>query len=1730
MARLSRNPLSSCLILFAALVTFFALPLPAQTAANITLAFGRSGAGMLQAGDGNLYSASLPIFESCPTDSTHVCSFIYQITESGTITPFYSFQPIANSASPVAPNLDGIEPTALIVGTDGNLYGACKSGGPGGFGTIFQLSLATKKLTLLKSFGLNAAGTAVDVGNQPVSLTQAPDGSFYFTNGIGIYQLTAAGAVNTLYSYPFTASSVSPMGNGSNSIVQGSDGNLYITQSVGPQTTPGTSTQGAISVLNPASGQLTTLHALAADGSEGNLPGGPLVEGSDGAFYGVTIFSGNKNANPGVIFRVTSGGAFTVLHTFAGGRSDIYNSSLILGSDGKLYGTTLAGGDTASTNCTPIGCGTIFQITPAGAFTTLHTFEGGIPTSPVVADNPGIDGASPASPLVQTEGGWFFGNTLGNAKSIQTVYQSVLSPALPWPIEVSLSPSTVGINETATLTWKVLNAFSTTAQQCGAYLGGGAGGGNWSGKQTGSLTDGVYTGTATIKPTAAGSYTYALVCGGKEMGTAQMTVPKGLTITTASLPDALVNSNPNYFASLSAVGGKEPYMWTGTNVPDGLTLTPEGIAAGIPKQFGNYVMSVTVTDSATPPNQVTAPVALNVLSGLKIKTQPATIKATQNATFGLPVNVAGGLPPYTWTITAGTLPDGLQLLGNGSVAGKPTTVGKSTFTLQVADHEATPDTKTITFTLKIVPDIQIAAVEFTQAIQQFQSLDDLEASLTASNEPPVPIISFKRAVMRVYFTRVDKATNVVLSATGDVAGERTFNVPPYCDPSEQRSHESPKQCPSLDIYFTPPSGAWSTVLTLNDDGGNQLEQETLNITSRDALGINLKGVWVCTTPGQPSSCQDPSSLLTMKAFAEKVLPTAAVTADITRIHVAEDVSKYSNDTWVDAVIPKLTALFTPQDILADSSNLQRTDYTGLYNHTLANTATGIADIGNHGVLVPDRYQSFDADVEHSTEETLAHEMGHSLSLTHTGVGGNPNIRAFPGCFATAQIGPPEGTNWTYGDNFVQDSAGYETGFDVLAATVMPARQFFELMSYCEPDWITPLNYKRALLYVNPGPPAAPSLKRPAAIPARPAVAYAAGSYMSVNGTLPSAGGVILNPIFTETMLGTSDQGSGPYSIQLQNAAGQTLYTRYFTPIQGAIDPTLGNTTDAVFTDPMFSEFIPATAGTTAIVIADPTGATLTSLPMTGTPPTVTITSPAGGFAGTGNQTLSWNIQSTASATFTSRIYYSVDAGTTWEQLDETTGMTDVLDFDTLPGASAALIRIDVSDGMNTGSATSAPFSVPRKAPSTIVINSPVAGAVQQAANPVYLTGGAYDTDDGVLKSTALQWSDNAQGSLGSGSPLTVTLKPGSHTITLTATDSDGNALTATTQITLGGAPPVVTLSTAQNSSCYSATMNATPGAQGANLTSVNYSLDGGGTYTGIPLNSLPFTLALNGTGTVNVVAVAVDASGQVSSQSSLVNLGAGCTATTVKASAGSGQSAVVGTAFTTALTTLVVDLNGNPVPGTTVTYAAPATGATASLSAPTATTNASGIATVTATANSIAGSYNVTATATNGTSTATFALTNSDFQIAAATSTLTVPRGSAGTDAITLTALGGFNGSVTFGCSGLPAGATCTFAPATVTPTSATASTTLTIAASQTASLRWPAGGGGVVVCTLLAFFLRRRKYLNGLAIIACAIAFMSLTACGGSTTHKQPTKAGVTVTASVGSVQRTTIITLQIQ
>jgi hypothetical protein len=1352
---------------------------------------------------------------------------------------------------------------------------------------------------------------------------------------------------------------------------------------------------------------------------------------ADGSFYGTTPGS---NPGEGIVFQYTPGN-IAQAHEFSdvpGG--GVPYSGLTLASDGNLYGVTFAGGLATCQNphYGGEGCGTFYQINPKNyAFASLYAF------------GPSPDASEPSRDTpIQASDGNFYGLTyLGGSDNTGAVYKISVSPSLPPPIQLFFSGTSPALpNVSVTLTWKVLNAFSTTAQQCAASIQGSpTGAGAWSGLQTGTLNNGIYGGSAVITPTIGGTYTYALTCGGRQSGFATLVVSSGYAITNTSLPNATVLKP--YKLQLTTTGGIDPDTWSlggmPPNLPDGMNLDPAtGIISGVPLQFGVSNVTLIATDSATPPHQATVTLPLTVLSGLQITTTSlvkgavkANYKQLLSATGGLSGLTSAGTLFYNWSIIAGTLPAGLTLgPTTGMITGKPTTAGTTSLTIQVADTEDMPATATVTLNLVIAPTAQIAAVEFTQVIQQYQTLSDLQASLTTNDEPPVPMVTGKPAAMRVYFTTINDATSVTVTATGAVAGTQTLSLTPNCQPTDARAHNS--GCPSMDFYFTPPTGAWTTTLTLTDDFGNQLEQETFSITSRDTYAINLKGVSACSVVGSAASCQSPSVLLGLTALVSKLMPTNTVNPSVTTSMVSLNSAAYSDpDVWVKAMVEqKIAPLYLPADAAADGSGQTRTDYVGVYDPSI--DTTGIAGYGGHNVLVPASAPRLGRD---ATLAVVAHETGHTLGLTHTELDNPASTNGLsPGCYGAGAAIPGAPTNWVYSTDNVQSSAGLEYGFDVTTQSVIDPTVTYDIMSYCVPRWISPINYNRAFAALNGGTvssssaerAAAKQLTQPAAQPsATPPLVQ--GSYWGVSGSIQSAG-VTLNPIFTETMSAFTDPGTGTYSIQAQSATGQSLYTRYFTPV---IDTTDTTGTD-IITDPLFSEWIPVTAGTAALAVFDPNGNLLTNVPLTGVPPTVTITSPLAGFVGTGQQTVSWTIQSATATNFTSRIFYSIDGGTTWQQIDEVTGTSDILDFSTLPGATAALLRIDVSDGVNTGSATSVPFNVPKKLPSTIVINSPVSGAIQPAKNPVYLSGAVYDADDGVLTGTALQWTDSAQGALGSGSPLTVNLNPGNHTITLTGTDSDGNTITATAQITLGGSAPAVTLTTSQvATNCINAIISANPGAQGADLTLVNYSLDGGMTYTPIPLTSLPFSFSVPGSGAINLVAVAVDTSGQSSAQSTELNLGVGCAATPPVAITPTvtviPSPMSITTAQSTMVTVTVSGGSGNPTPTGSVTL-------TSGTFTSVATTLTSGSAVITVPGSSLAVTTDtLTATYTpdsNSSSTYNSAIGTNSVTVTAAPAptfalsnngpiTFEASATAGNTAMITVAPANGFTGAVTLTCA-----------------------------------------------------------------------------------------------------------------
>ena len=209
-----------------------------------------------------------------------------------------------------------------------------------------------------------------------------------------------AQTVTTVYNFVGTANSVDPYG----PIAEGRDGNYYgIT--LGPSL-------GTIFSLSP-SGTLTLLHSFPGDSSEGQSCNG-LMLGNDGNFYGTCFYGGNNSNSTGTLFQVTPSGTLTVLHyfdgTFSGTTDGCYPTALpVQASDGNYYGTTRG--------CGLLNGGIAYKVTSTGTFTVIHAFAGGA-----------SDGASPAGALIQGTDGNLYGTTYaGGSTGSGTIFKMTTS-------------------------------------------------------------------------------------------------------------------------------------------------------------------------------------------------------------------------------------------------------------------------------------------------------------------------------------------------------------------------------------------------------------------------------------------------------------------------------------------------------------------------------------------------------------------------------------------------------------------------------------------------------------------------------------------------------------------------------------------------------------------------------------------------------------------------------------------------------------------------------------------------------------------------------------------------------------------------------------------------------------------------------------------------------------------------------------------------------------------------------------------------------------------------------------------------------------------------------------------------------------------------------------------------------------------------------------------------------
>jgi uncharacterized repeat protein (TIGR03803 family) len=314
-------------------------------------------------------------------------------------------------------NTNGSGPyfAALMQGFDGKLYGGTAEGGtntctlfgePTSCGVIFSVT-TSGKLAVLHDFdgadGASPDGTLVqDASGNLYGVTELGGANTacaaFGASGCGtVFKITLRGDFTSLYSFCSLANcadGATPTGG----LVLGADGNLYGTTSSSGANYQDCSGYGCGTIFKiTTTGTLTTLHSF--DGTDGMGPGGPLVQLSNGYLYGAAA-GGGKNGY-GTIFRITTAGKLTTLHNFENTEGSEANP-LTLGTDGNFYSTATDGGTTNNSTCGSYGCGTVFKVTLSGQLTVLYNFC----SLPACAD-----GFGPVWSLMQASDGNLYGNT-----------------------------------------------------------------------------------------------------------------------------------------------------------------------------------------------------------------------------------------------------------------------------------------------------------------------------------------------------------------------------------------------------------------------------------------------------------------------------------------------------------------------------------------------------------------------------------------------------------------------------------------------------------------------------------------------------------------------------------------------------------------------------------------------------------------------------------------------------------------------------------------------------------------------------------------------------------------------------------------------------------------------------------------------------------------------------------------------------------------------------------------------------------------------------------------------------------------------------------------------------------------------------------------------------------------------------------------------------------------------
>lgn len=362
-----------------ALIVLLALGVSSAQAQTFNLLYSFTGpqgdgsnpyAGVIQDSHGNLYGTTF-------AGGSSQFGVVFKLDTAGNETVLHNFT-----------GPDGEIPySGLLLDKSGNLYGTTTGGGSAGYGVVFKLN-PSGKLTVLHSFtgndGCNPQGGVIMDAQRNLYGAAPYCGS---AGGGTVWKLSENGKLTVLHNFQNGAN------DGANplftTLLADKKGNLYGFTSMG-----GSDDQGIAYKLS-AKRKLTVLHSFTGGQTDGCGPlGAPLMDAKSN-LYGT---AGCGSADMGVVWKLSKTGKETILHNFTGGSSDGETpwAGVVLDAQANLYGDTEEGGSS--------GYGVVYELTPSGTITLLHSFTG-------------RDGATPFAGVLRNAKGDLYGTTVYGANN-----------------------------------------------------------------------------------------------------------------------------------------------------------------------------------------------------------------------------------------------------------------------------------------------------------------------------------------------------------------------------------------------------------------------------------------------------------------------------------------------------------------------------------------------------------------------------------------------------------------------------------------------------------------------------------------------------------------------------------------------------------------------------------------------------------------------------------------------------------------------------------------------------------------------------------------------------------------------------------------------------------------------------------------------------------------------------------------------------------------------------------------------------------------------------------------------------------------------------------------------------------------------------------------------------------------------------------------------------------------